>query len=362
MGRGLLAAVAALAATFGSTSAARAADHPVSFPTGVAGAPYTPSSVTAGVGDTVTFSGAFASHPLVWDDGDYATRSTGTSGAYTLTRPGTFRFHCQIHYATMTGTVTVPGNQTATPSFTFVVDDRTVAFTASGTDPDGTIARFEWDLDGDGSYETTGATPSKTYTSSGTYNVHLRYVDDAHETSPVATRAVAIAAGGTTTPPPPPTGGGTGGGGAGGGSGGGGGGTTPGSPSPSSGGSGGSPTDPSTSPAGGGQGTDDTGSPGLRVLSTALAFRHGRATLRLRLAETATSARVRLSRSGTTLATGSASRLRAGTRTVTLKLSRAGVRALRSGKKLRATLAVTLRAGGAAETTRAAVTLRRASG
>jgi PKD repeat protein len=55
-----------------------------------------------------------------------------------------------------------------------------VTFDASGsTDPDGTIKKYEWDLDGNGSYETTTTTPTttKTYTANATVPVHLRVTD-----------------------------------------------------------------------------------------------------------------------------------------------------------------------------------------
>jgi hypothetical protein len=68
---------------------------------------------------------------------------------------------------------------------------------------------------------------------------------------------------------------------------------------------------------------------------------------------------VRLTRAGTTLAAGTTSQLAAGQRRLTVRLTRAGTRALRSGKRVRATLTVTLRPRtGAATTTRRAVTLR----
>jgi YD repeat-containing protein len=71
------------------------------------------------------------------------------------------------------------------PSFTVsaspVNSGTTVNFNASAsTDPDGTIAKYEWDLDGNGTFETntgTTATASKVYTSSGTINVGLRVTD-----------------------------------------------------------------------------------------------------------------------------------------------------------------------------------------
>jgi subtilisin-like proprotein convertase family protein len=93
---------------------------------------------------------------------------------------------------------------TATPST--APTGQTVSFDGSGSsDPDGTIATYEWDLDGNGSFETsTGATPaaSRAYADDGAVDVGLRVTDDDAMTaettrtvtitnrSPVATYAV----------------------------------------------------------------------------------------------------------------------------------------------------------------------------
>ena len=59
-------------------------------------------------------------------------------------------------------------SQAPIPSFTASPNPaqvgQLVSFDGSAsTDPDGTIAKYEWDLDGNGSYETsTGATPTTT--------------------------------------------------------------------------------------------------------------------------------------------------------------------------------------------------------
>ncbi len=90
-----------------------------------------------------------------------------------------------------------------------------VTFTADAHSPDagGSIARYQWDLNGDGTFETdTGSTPTA-YTSfnrSGPVTVGVRVIDDAGVAS---TGTVQV----TVTDPPPPTGGGTGGGTTGGG-------------------------------------------------------------------------------------------------------------------------------------------------
>jgi subtilisin-like proprotein convertase family protein len=71
---------------------------------------------------------------------------------------------------------------------------RVTTFDASATtDPDGTIAHYEWDLDGNSTYETdSGASPitTKTYAATGSVTVGLRVTDDDGgvdtETLPVA--------------------------------------------------------------------------------------------------------------------------------------------------------------------------------
>lgn len=223
------------------------------------------------------------------------------------------------------------------------------------TDPDGTVVRYEWDLNGDGFFETTGAAPSRTYTSAGTFNVGLRYVDDSHETSPATTHPLTVAQG--------PTGGG--GGGTGGGGGGTGGGGTP-SPSPTPP-KPGSPTSPgadgtgggsTTSPSGGEQGAGTPGTTALRVRlgARALTFRSGHARVTVVL-NVAGSAKATLRVGKTVLATGSAT-LRAGTRTVRLTLTKAGTRALRRAHGgVRATLTVVARRRAGAKTTTAKRTL-----
>jgi plastocyanin len=329
-----------LAATAG------AADQTVAFPTGPAAGAYTPSDVNVDPGNTVTFNGTFASHPLVWNGGQFATQSSGTTNTYTFTQPGLYRFHCQIH-ASMTGSVLVSGDQLGTPDFTWgPAQPRTgqaVAFAPTAfTDPDGSIAAYLWDLDGNGSFESSGSAPTHTYNNAGTYMVALAYTDDRGETSP-ATRHPLVVAG-------VPTGGGSGGGSGNGGApiqpG------APGSPFPAS-----TTTTAGPQPAGGAQGagptTETQGATRLRIGTRALTFHDNRARIAITGAPRARALTARLTRRGTTLARGTA---RPRARTITITLTRAGRAALHGHRPLSATLTV---AAGRTATARKTLSVRR---
>jgi PKD repeat protein len=119
--------------------------------------------------------------------------------------------------ATTTRVLTVQ-NRLPTASFTLtpnpVVSGNSVSFNGSGSsDPDGTIAKYEWDFDGNGSYETsTGgtATTSKTFPTAGNLTVGLRVTDNNGGTA-TTTRALTVSnraptASFTATPNPVPTG------------------------------------------------------------------------------------------------------------------------------------------------------------
>ena len=80
-----------------------------------------------------------------------------------------------------------------------------VAFDGMGSsDPCGTIVAWDWDLDGDGIFETSGATPSHTYAIAGTVMVQLRVTDDS-ATTHIATQDLVVSAAPAPPPPPPVT-------------------------------------------------------------------------------------------------------------------------------------------------------------
>ena len=87
-------------------------------------------------------------------------------------------------------TLNVIGNQFPTASFTATpnpaIQGLPVTFNASASsDPDGTITKYEWDLDGNGTYETNTGTNRDhlaTYANPGTVQVGLRVTDNGGKT------------------------------------------------------------------------------------------------------------------------------------------------------------------------------------
>jgi plastocyanin len=291
-----------------------AADQPIAF----ANFAYNPTPATIKTGDTATFSGSFSSHPLVWDANEFATTSTGSSKAFSFSQPGNYLYHCMIHVGMgMVGQINVVADQhPATVSFGVSPSPRTgqpVTFTYSGSaDPDGSLTSWQWDLDGDGSFETTtlAGTATNTYASPGTVNVHMRVIDDSNEPSAIATQAVTIAAAGSS-------------------------------------GSGGSGTSGS-----GSSGSKDTTAPKatlVKLQGLKLSFRSSEKT----------SATATLRARGKTIAKGTA-KAKSGAISLRLHLTSAGRSTLARGHKLKATLTLTLRdASGNRRSLKKTLTVRR---
>jgi PKD repeat protein len=157
----------------------------------------------------------FQDHPLVWDTGELAGDSSATNfhSYIAPTQPGFYAFHCSIHGTAgtegsvgsgMAGYVVVGTDQHATPDFS--ISNATpqagteVTFSYTGTaDPDSgdAITRYLWDLNGDGSFETSTTSPSatNTYQHPGGVNVSLKVIDKGHEFSGVASHSLTVQAG-----------------------------------------------------------------------------------------------------------------------------------------------------------------------
>ncbi|MBN9622923.1 MAG: PKD domain-containing protein, partial [Actinobacteria bacterium] len=185
----------------------------------------------APTGTQVTFDASASSDtsgPLTyeWDldgNGSYETNTGSTATATkTFAKAGQYTVGVRVkNGAGTTATASATAvSQNRAPSATLgatpnpVASGAQVTFDASGSkDPDGTIVKYEWDLDGNGSYETsTGTTPttSKTFASGGEYTVGVRVTDDEGATA-TATRLVTVQNGAptasfTVTPNPATTG------------------------------------------------------------------------------------------------------------------------------------------------------------
>ena len=169
----------------------------------------TPSSGTSPV--AVSFSatatdpdGYIASYEWDFDgDGAYDSNTATVAGAvYTYTNAGTYSPKVRV---TDNGglsvvssiaaiTVNAPGNlppvvssASASPSSGSV--SSAVTFSATASDPDGSIALYEWDFDGNGTFDASTATNpvSYTYTTAGTYTVTVRVTDDLGATATSST-------------------------------------------------------------------------------------------------------------------------------------------------------------------------------
>jgi plastocyanin len=177
-------------------------------------------SATIDNGDTVTWHwvgpdtnhiiAAFPGQLESWDsdpgvnDIDHVV---GFAFPHAFTNVGAFNYRCRIHPDKMFGTITVNGpagiptaSFTVTPAAGAIVG-QTVSFDGTASsDPDGVLVSHEWDLDGNGSFETSGATPSRAYATARTVTVKLRVTDnDAKQHA--ATRDITIS---NPAPPPPP--------------------------------------------------------------------------------------------------------------------------------------------------------------
>lgn len=102
--------------------------------------------------------------------------------------PGTYRVGVQVSdghggLSTAVGSITVTTNHPPVVSFTNAPAQPAarapVTFTAKASDPDGTVAKIEWDLDGDGQFD-NGSGPKTTWSfpAAGSYIVAVRATDD----------------------------------------------------------------------------------------------------------------------------------------------------------------------------------------
>ncbi len=172
------------------------------------------SPTNPGVGQWVRFDASGSSDPdgsitaYSWNFGDGSTSTTGpivyhqyaTAGSYTVVLTVTDN-------AGLTGSVahTVhvgPANQPPVAVFTYTPAapnvGEAITLNASGSyDPDGSITAYRWDLDGDGTDDTTGQIVSVRYYNAGVHVVKLTVVDNQGLSSSV-TQGIVVGSGGGT--------------------------------------------------------------------------------------------------------------------------------------------------------------------
>jgi len=155
-----------------------------------------------------------------WDfngDGTWDTYDTVAKDyAHTYTNSGTYNATLFVQSST---------GETATASITITVENSppvaianmipsngevplAVQLQGSGNDPDGSIVKYEWDAEGDGTFEyqsTTRGNTTHTYQNEGTYQAVFRVTDNNGATATASATATAISVG----PPGSPTAAGT---------------------------------------------------------------------------------------------------------------------------------------------------------
>jgi PKD repeat protein len=171
----------------------------VSVPVVVNGPPTAALTITpnpVGANTPVTLNASASTDPngdplsYSWDlngDRTYGD-ATGAVQTRTFTSPGTFRVGVRV---------TDPGGSSnEAVDFVTVLQDKApvvslsaspatpavganVTFTATASDPDGTIAAIDWDLDGDGQFDDgTGAIVTRSFSTSGSRIVSVRATDN----------------------------------------------------------------------------------------------------------------------------------------------------------------------------------------
>jgi PKD repeat protein len=181
-----------------------------------------PSPAPPGAAVTFDASGSVEPKPgetitsYDWDFGDgtpHQTTSTptvshsyGTRGPYQVTLVVTDSAGDTSTPTSVPLVVTQPPTVTLDASPNPVEDGSPVTLTAAASDPDpgGSITKYEWDLNGDGTFEAdTGAVSatSTTFPAPGTYTVRVR-VTDADGATAVAPATVTVEPTGTTDQPP----------------------------------------------------------------------------------------------------------------------------------------------------------------
>ena len=178
---------------------------------------FTISQNPAKTNTSITFDASASHDPdgtiakYEWDldgNGSYET-NTGSKAtvAHTYSAEGEYTVGLRVTdnggaTGTAVQTLTIINNLPPTASFIATPSvqkkGEPISFSGAGSsDPDGTIAKYEWDFDGNGTYETNGGSNpviSHSYSTPGAYTVGLRVTDNGGKTA-TTTRPVSINSG-----------------------------------------------------------------------------------------------------------------------------------------------------------------------
>jgi len=142
---------------------------------------------------------------LAWDfgDGTPVVTSADTVRQHRYAATGVYTVRLRVtddagSFAETTRTITIalrPGPVAlfdTTP--TGALTNQPVSFVSTSFHPDARrrIVQYEWDLDGDGTFDATGATAARSYALPGVYTVRLRVTDDATPTPNTAETTYAL--------------------------------------------------------------------------------------------------------------------------------------------------------------------------
>src|SRR5690349_5666251 len=177
---------AALTGSLTVTTATSGSNQPSGYTVTVDGG----QSKNIAASGNVSYTGLAATSHSVQLNGVPSNCSVSESNPQSVTVPAN-----GTGQATFTVTCTAPPNQPPVAAFTSSCSALTCSFTSTSSDPDGSIAAYQWTF-GDGGNATT-QNPSHTYSAGGTYTVQLTVTDNQNATNSV-THSVTV-----TAPPPP---------------------------------------------------------------------------------------------------------------------------------------------------------------
>lgn len=156
---------------------------------------FAPLSVDFDAGASTDSDGTIVEYAWDWDgDGLYEGFSDQPQVSHVFAQPGIYDVTLRVSdeqfgrdTASVSINVGVAGNISPSAGFITVPDTDNcsvydpVSFDAAGSsDPDGSLVRYDWDFDGDGSWEgyDSGAQVEHTYLLEGVYDARLRVTDD----------------------------------------------------------------------------------------------------------------------------------------------------------------------------------------